>query len=268
MQEMSGLLAQYGLLLVFANVLLAQLGVPLPAVPMLIVAGAFVVQGEFSFASLIGVAITASLIGDIPWYIAGRRYGYRVLRTLCRIAIEPDSCVKQTENIFERWGPRSLIVAKYIPGFATVAPPLAGAMRLEFWRFMGFSALAALLWAVLPITGGMLFSAEIEKLLAWLERMGSGALLVIAAAIALYAGVKLIQRHLMIRFLRSVRITVADLISMMEKKTPLVVLDVRSETARRLDPRRIPGAIAVSIASPEDFLDPDKVDHEMVVYCS
>ena len=103
---MTGLLAQHGLLLVFANVLLTQLGVPVPAVPILAVAGAFVAQGQIALAPLILASVVASLIGDTLWYFAGRRYGYRVLRTLCRVAIEPDSCVKQTETIFERWARR------------------------------------------------------------------------------------------------------------------------------------------------------------------
>jgi membrane protein DedA with SNARE-associated domain len=268
MQQMSSLLAQHGLLLVFANVFLAQLGIPLPAIPMLIITGAFVAVGQLSFLALIGVTVVASLCGDIPWYLAGRRLGYRVLRTLCRIAIEPDSCVKQTENIFERWGPRSLLVAKYIPGFSTVAPPLAGAMQLNFGRFVVYSSAGALLWALVPIAAGMYFSAEVEKLLLWLESMGSTGVLVIAGVIGSYIGVKWIERKMLIRFLRTMRISVAELADMMGSKAPLVVLDVRSETARRLDPRRIPGAIAVNLSSPETFLNANKADHEVIVYCS
>lgn len=102
MEELTALLAQYGLAIVFANVLLAQAGIPLPAVPMLVVAGSFVAEGRIAVAPLAAVVAAASLMGDVPWYLAGRRYGYSVLRTLCRVAIEPDSCVKRTERIFER----------------------------------------------------------------------------------------------------------------------------------------------------------------------
>jgi membrane protein DedA with SNARE-associated domain len=135
MHALNDLLAQHGLTIVFLNVLLSQLGLPLPAMPMLIVAGALVADGTIQPLTLALAVLAGSLLGDIPWYYAGRHYGYRVLRTLCRISIEPDSCVKQTENIFVRWGPPSLIVAKYIPGFSTVAPPLAGTMRLTVGRF-------------------------------------------------------------------------------------------------------------------------------------
>ncbi len=268
MHEMQSLLAQHGLLLVFGNVLLAQLGLPLPAMPMLVIAGAFAASGQMGLASILGVTLAASLLGDTPWYFAGRHYGYRVLRTLCRIAIEPDSCVKQTETIFERWGAPSLLVAKYIPGFATVAPPLAGAMGLSWWRFLAFSAAGALLWAIVPVVAGMLLSAQVEQALAWVERMGVRGLLVMGVMVALYVGVKLIQPHLLIRYLRSVRVNVDELRKMIDSGAPLVVLDVRSATARKLDPRHIPGAIAVNIAEAEKALAAEMHNHDIVVYCS
>lgn len=268
MHEMQNLLMQHGLLLVFGNVLLAQLGLPLPAMPMLVIAGAFAASGAFSFAAVLGVALAASLLGDLPWYFAGRRYGYRVLHTLCRIAIEPDSCVKQTENIFERWGAPSLLVAKFIPGFATVAPPLAGAMALGFWRFMAFSAAGALLWALVPVLVGMWFSAQVERALAWLEHMGAQGMMLVVGMVVVYLGIKLVQRHLLIRQLRAARVTVAELLDMLEAQAPPAVFDARSRTARTLDPRHIPGAIAINLAAVEDALQAKLFDHDIVVYCS
>jgi membrane protein DedA with SNARE-associated domain len=268
MEQLTGLLAQYGLALVFANVLLAQGGVPVPAVPILVVAGAFVSQGQIALAPLILVSVVASLIGDTLWFVAGRRYGYRVLRTLCRVAIEPDSCVKQTENIFERWGAPSLVIAKYVPGFSTVAPPLAGATRVGLAAFLGYSAIAALLWAGLPVALGAIFHAEVERALEWLAGMGTGAVMVIAAAVLLYIGVKTLQRYLLIRFLRMMRISVDDLRELLRMETRPLVLDVRSATSRKLDPRRIPGAIAVDIESPQAALVAVPPDREVIVYCS
>jgi len=268
MEEMTGLLVQHGLLLVFANVLMTQAGVPVPAVPILIVAGAFVAQGQIALAALLLVSVAASLIGDTLWYIAGRYYGYRILRTLCRVSIEPDSCVKQTENIFERWGAPSLMVAKYIPGFATIAPPLAGTMRVGFAAFLGYSAIAAVLWSGLPIALGVIFQTEVERALQWLEGMGTGAVMVIAAAVALYIGVKTVQRYLLIRFLRMVRISVEELRDLLLRDEKPVVLDVRSFAAQKLDPRRIPGAIAVNIETPQVALIAVPPDRDVIVYCS
>jgi membrane protein DedA with SNARE-associated domain len=268
MEEMTSLLAQHGLALVFANVLLTQAGVPVPAIPMLVIAGAFVADGQIALAPLVVVSVAASLIGDFIWYLAGRRYGYRILRTLCRITIEPDSCVKQTEDIFERWGPPSLMVAKYIPGFATVAPPLAGTMRLGLALFLLYSAIAALLWAAAPILLGIVFHAEVDSALAWLEGMGTGAVAVIAAVVLLYVGVKMLERHLLIRLLRMVRISVSELRDLMLLETKPIVLDARSQSARKLDPRRIPGAIAVNIAAPRLAVAAVPPDRDVIVYCS
>lgn len=268
MQEIGTLLAEHGLLLVFANVLLTQAGLPLPAVPVLVVAGAFAAQGEFAYGALLLTALLAALMGDIPWYFAGRRYGHGVLRTLCRVAIEPDSCVKQTESIFERWGAPSLIVAKYIPGFATVAPPLAGAMRLGLAPFVLFSILGALLWIALPVALGALFYAEIGRVLSWLAGLGSGALMLIGTGGAIYVGIKIMQRYLFLNMLRSVRVSAEDLREMLTGDEPPLVIDVRSAAVRRLDPRRIPDAIAINLDAAATALPDIPHDRDVVVYCS
>lgn len=268
MQDLNHLLTQHGLLLVFVNVLLTQAGIPLPAVPVLVVAGALAAQGDFTFTALLVTAVGAALLGDIPWYFAGRRYGHRVLRTLCRIAIEPDSCVKQTESIFERWGAPSLLVAKYVPGFATVAPPLAGAMRLGFRPFLLFSALGALLWAAAPVLVGAVFRAEVEWALERISDLGGRALLLIVAVIAVYAGIKAAERYFFLRMLRTVRVSVAELREMIQGATPPVIVDVRSATVRRLDPRHIPGSLPVSLEDAAAALPDIPPDRDVVVYCS
>jgi len=268
MEAMAGLLTQYGLLLVFANVLMTQSGVPVPAMPMLIVAGAFAGQGQIALIPLILISVVASLIGDTIWYFTGRRYGYAVLRTLCRVAIEPDSCVKRTEDIFERWGAPSLMVAKYVPGFSIIAPPLAGAMRLALFAFVAYSVIGALLWVGLPIALGVFFSLQVEVALAWLESLGTGAVLILAAVVLGYIGAKMVERYLLIRFLRMARIGAHELRELMKLETRPIVLDVRSAVARRLDPRRLPGAIAVDIDTPGVALVAVPSDRDVVVYCS
>lgn len=268
MDALTGLLAQHGLTLVFANVLIAQLGFPIPALPMLVVAGALIADGSLSVLALVPVVMIGSLLGDTPWYFAGRRYGYRILRTLCRISIEPDSCVKQTESIFSRWGPPSLIFAKYVPGFATVAPPLAGTMHVGLGRFLAYSAAAALLWAAVPVAAGYFFRNQVEWVLASLEAMGAGALATVAGLVVVYVAVKAIQRWLLIRFLRMVRIGVDDLRTMIDEGHEPVIFDVRSPLAREAEPRRIPGAIPVELETVERMLERFPADREVVIYCS
>lgn len=268
MEQLTGLLAQHGLALVFANVLLTQLGAPVPAIPTLIVAGALAQSGQLSAASALGVAVFASLAGDLPWFAAGRAYGHRVLGALCRIAIEPDSCVKQTEDRFGRWGAPSLMFAKFVPGFATVAPPIAGALRLGLTFFLAYSAVGAALWAGAALAAGMIFHAQVDWLLDRIESMGSGAAVALGLALGFYITMKWVERALFIRLLRGVRISVDELHEAMQRRSPPVILDARSAAARKLDPRRIPGAIAVDVNAPERALASVSAEREIIVYCT
>src|SRR5438045_4380919 len=157
MQELIDLIAQYGLTLVFVNVLVEQVGLPVPAVPTLIVAGALAAAGELSAAAVFGVAVLACYIGDGLWFAGGRIYGRRVMSLLCRISLSPDSCVSQSEYHFERWGKAVLIVSKFVPGLSAVTPPLAGAMRMGWPSFIVLNGIGIALWPAIPVGAGMPF---------------------------------------------------------------------------------------------------------------
>src|SRR5205085_2240191 len=162
-------LVRYGVGLVFVNVFAEQIGAPIPAVPTLIVAGALARNGLMSSTHVLLVAVLASLIADWIWFLLGRRYGYRILRTLCRISLSPDSCVRDTEARFERWGLKSLLFAKFVPGFSTVAPPLAGAGKRGTFAFLVYDGIGALLWAGSAVAVGRLFHRQIGKVVEHLE---------------------------------------------------------------------------------------------------
>jgi membrane protein DedA with SNARE-associated domain len=268
MEQLTALLVQYGLMVVFANVFLEQAGVPVPAVPTLLVAGALAAGGGPSLAAIIGVAVLGSLLGDIIWYVAGRIYGMRVLQLLCRISISPDSCVRETETRFMRWGPVSLIIAKFVPGFSTVAPPLAGALRIKCSRFLFYSALGAALWAGLAAVAGTLFHRQIDWLLAKLGEMGIYALIVVAVALALFVAVKWRERRRFFKALRMARISVDDLYRLMQEGAEPVVVDVRSPSAREIDPRRVPGAIPIDVHNLDAELARVPPDRDIIVYCT
>ena len=136
MEHLVALIQHYGIAVVFLNVLLLQAGLPVPAYPTLIITGALATRGGAPVPELIAVSVVAALVADLGWYAAGRRFGSSVLKTICRVSLSPDSCVRQTESIFARWGARSLALAKFIPGFSTVAPPIAGAMRMRQSGFL------------------------------------------------------------------------------------------------------------------------------------
>jgi membrane protein DedA with SNARE-associated domain/rhodanese-related sulfurtransferase len=267
-QQLILALTQYGLTVVFLNVLLDQIGLPVPAVPTLIVAGAVAVDGQLSLGLLFLGSVAACLIADCGWYWVGEVYGIRVLKTLCRISLEPDSCVSQTQNRFERWGINSLVIAKFVPGLAIIAPPLAGALRIGWMRFVLLSTLAAALWSGVALGAGVLFRTQIQQLLTALDRLGSAVVLIGVLAIALYVGYKWLQRARFYALLRMARISVSELYELMQAGASPVVIDVRSATARTLEPRWIPGALNISLSEVGQRLKDLPRDRDIIVYCT
>jgi membrane protein DedA with SNARE-associated domain len=262
------LIAQYGLLLVFVNVLVEQAGAPVPAMPTLVVAGAVAAGGDLSITAILLVSLVACLLGDLPWYWAGRHFGGAMMRTLCRISLSPDSCVRSSEVQFERWGGRMLVVAKFVPGLSTVAPPLVGAMGLPLHLFLLLDGLASLLWAGVPVALGYVFAAQIDSLLAALANAGTLALELVLGLFALYIAGKWWRRRSLLVALRMARITVRELHdAMTDGKAPLIV-DVRSKTSRRLDGRILPGALLADLDSVDQTLHDVPLDQELVIYCN
>lgn len=268
MQEITRLVAQHGLWLVFANVLVEQIGLPVPAMPTLIIAGALSVDGRISAWAVFGAAFVACTIGDALWYLAGRIYGRRVMRLLCRISLSPDSCVRQTENHFERWGGTALVLAKFIPGLSGIAPPLAGATRLPWPTFLLLNSLGVVIWAGVAIGAGVLFHAEIEGLIVRMEGLGSWALGTIGLLLAGYVALKWWQRRRLHKMLRIARITASELNKLFESGKSPVVVDVRSSGDRDQDLRFIPGALVMDIGEVEKSLEQLPVEREIIFYCS
>ncbi|GAA5177410.1 DedA family protein/thiosulfate sulfurtransferase GlpE [Niveibacterium umoris] len=229
--EIARALQQQGAFLVFANVLLQQLGLPVPAVPTLIAAGSLAL-GAPSLALMLAAAVLASVLADAVWYFAGRFFGYRVLNGLCRLSLNPASCVNQTESRFLRWGLWSLVVAKFIPGFATVAPPIAGALRMPLARFLFAAALGAGLWAGLALLAGALLRGQIEVLVALALRYGFNALLILGAALALWLAWKLWLRQRFERLAAMPHISPSDLRAMLVAGQPVRMVDLRGATLR------------------------------------
>ena len=267
-QEIAGLIAQYGLWLVFANVLLTQVGLPLPAVPTMIVAGALAVAGGPSIGGVLAVSLLACFMADFAWYLAGRRFGEKVMKLLCSISLSPDSCVRQSELGFERWGGGMLLVAKFVPGLSTVAPPIAGAMKLPVAAFLMYDGIGSAAWAGVAIGAGVLLHAEVVLVLDHLQDMGAAAIALVGALLAAYIAFKWLQRQRLFRTLRMARIGVDELHGMMTAGDKPVVIDVRSDTARRIDGRAIPGAVTIDPDRLESGNEPVPADGEIIVYCN
>ena len=267
MEQLLALIQQYGLLFVFGNVLLLQAGLPVPAYPTLIITGALAARGGASVPELVVTAIVAALVADIGWYLAGRRFGSGVLKTICRVSLSPDSCVRQTESIFNRWGARSLAVAKFIPGFASVATSMAGVVRLPPWKFALFDAIGAALWSGLAIGLGYAFSGAINQVLDVFATLGRIGLYAIAGVFLAYLLVKWWQRELFIWQLRMDRISVDELHELMRAQRVGKVIDVRSPMTQALT-GRIPGAITVDPKNMRVDLLAIEPESEVVVYCA
>jgi membrane protein DedA with SNARE-associated domain/rhodanese-related sulfurtransferase len=261
-------LGTYGLSLVLLNVFIDQLGFPVPAVPTLVVAGGIAANGQLSLGGLFLGSVAACLVADCLWYLLGQLYGIRVLKTLCRISLEPDSCVSQTQGRFERWGVNSLIIAKFVPGLAIIAPPMAGAMRIGWARFVGLSSVSALLWVGAPLAIGMLFKSQIEGVLANLDRFGGYVAVAAVVGLLAYIAYKWFERARFLRALRMSRISVTDLHALIKEGSAPVIVDVRSPTARSLDPRWIPGALHVALDDVGRHVKSLPKDREIVLYCT
>ena len=261
-------LSHYGLPLVALNVLLNQLGLPVPVVPTLIVAGAIAAHGDLPIAALFLASVLACLFADCIWYWVGEKYGIRVLKTLCRVSLEPDSCVSETQSRFERWGVNSLVIAKFVPGLATIAPPLAGAMRIGWPRFIALSTVAAMLWVGAGLVAGMLFKTQIERLLIRLDDIGSMAFGVAVVLLAAYVAYKWWERTRFYKTLRMARISVTELQQLIEKGSQPLVIDVRSSSARALEPQWIPGAVHISLPDVDARLKDLPRERDIILYCT
>ena len=266
--ELVQLIAEYGLALVFANVLAEQIGLPLPSVPTLIIAGALAADGKISGLDAFAATFVACIIANGIWYIAGRYYGRSTIKLLCRVSLSPDSCVRQTEVRFERWGGLTLILAKFIPGLSTIAPPLAGAMRLSWPRFLLSNGAGITVWASTAMGAGMLFHSEINQLILLLDRFESTAVEVILVLLALYIAAKWWSRRRFYKMLRVARIPADELHRLIDRGQRPLIVDVRSRVARDHDQRFIPGALEMDISEVDKRLEKLPVDRDIIFYCT
>lgn len=267
MEQLPHLIHTYGVLLVFGVVLLEQIGLPIPAFPVLIIAGARAVDQGANWPLFLGASLLACLISDYFWFRAGKYYGKRILRLLCKISLSPDSCVSQTEDNFMRFGSNSLIFAKFIPGFNTIAPPLAGAMGTATSRFLWLSVAGALLWSGVGMGLGAWFHGSVDDVIHWFETLGSTALMVVLGLLALFVLLKYIERRRNLGGANLPRITPAEVKALLEAGHDPLIVDARSVTARQME-AGIPGALAYRDTVPERLMATLDRDRHIVVYCS
>lgn len=268
LHSITALAGLWGLLLVFINVLLAQAGLPIPAAPVLLLAGAVAARDPVWGAESFLLAAVACTAGDLSWYCAGRLHGNRILRLLCRLSLSPDTCVSQAHRGFERWGRKAIVIAKFVPGLSILAPPLAGALRMKGTEFLALSLLGSSLWAGTYLALGALAAPAILQLLPWAAQQGGKAVLVALGLLTGYILIKWLERRRLIASLRTARIEPAELYALLHGGSAPVVLDVRTQTARALDPRTIPSSVHVPPGEAQAQLASIARQREVVVYCN
>lgn len=266
--SMLGLLQEYGVWLVFANVLCTQLGLPIPAVPTLMVAGAFAAAGGVNLPAIVAASVAGALIADNGWYLVGRRYGYRVLAALCRFSLAPDLCVRQSETNYQRWGANLLLFAKFIPGVALVAPPLAGMVRMGHRRFLLFVGLGDLIWASTYIGIGYFLDRQFTLIMSVFDGLGYYVAAIAGLMVLAYIAYRFVQRQKLSRSFEMTRVTADDLVQLMQSAEAPVLVDVRSTVARNLDSRRIPDAVHLEVSELRNIRAIIPADTHLVVFCA
>jgi membrane protein DedA with SNARE-associated domain/rhodanese-related sulfurtransferase len=259
---------KYGYLLTFGAVFGEQIGLPVPAVPILVSMGALSRSGNFSIANVLLVALGASMTADLIWYNLGWHYGRSVLKLLCRISLEPDSCIRRTEDAFVRRGLWSLLLTKFVPGLNAAAVPLAGMIRSPLPRFLVFDLAGLMLWAGGYTAIGFIFSSQLESLIVYIPRYGHSLAWVFGVVIMVYVAYKLIQRRRFLRTLDTNRITAEELKSKLDANQDVMVLDLRNPLEVTTERFRIPGAFHVLPDTLRVTKDEFPRDKEIVLYCT
>lgn len=269
MESLIQFLTQYGYIVLCAWVLAEQIGLPLPAAPVLLAAGAMSAGGPFHFWMALAVAVFGCLLGDLFWFRVGQKGNYRVLQFVCRISLEPDSCVQRTSKLIEKYGPKSLLVTKFIPGLNTVAAPLAGSAGVGLPRFLLFNILGSILWCGCFLTIGYLFRNRIGDIAGWMGQfkwvIALTLLVVIPFAYILF---KYWQRRRFTREIWMERITPEELLERIQANENLIVVDLRHALDFLPDPRLLPRAIRIPPDQLEQRYDEIPHDREVILYCT
>jgi membrane protein DedA with SNARE-associated domain len=266
MSHAAGFLIHYGYALLFVWLLLEQGALPLPSIPLLLACGALARSGQLHPLMVVASGLAACLIADNIWFQLGRRKGGKILSFLCRIALEPDSCVRRTENAFLRYGVNSLLVSKFIPGLNAVAAPLAGSSGVSVGRFLIFDTAGVLVWILAYAGLGYIFSDQIEVVGAYAIRTGSGLATLVIIVVASWIAWKYIQRQRFLHKISVARITPYELQRKLDAGEDVFVIDLRSR--REFDEDSIPGALHMPTDELAERQSDIPRDRDIILFCS
>ena len=262
------ILLTYGYLLLFAAVLVEQFGIPLPATPVLLAAGALSAEGQISFSLALLAGVAAALTADSAWFLIGRRYGHHVLRILCKLSLEPTTCVRKTQDSFGRRRGVTLMIAKFVPGLATLAPPVAGENGMGYGSFLFFDGIGAALWVGALLVAGRFFGDLLKRdtsLLDWAGRFSGGLLLL--GIIIFFVG-RVLRRRMILKELAASRLEPEELKRQLDAGEAVFIVDLRHPLEILPDPFTLPGALHFSPeALTSRHLEIPR-DRDIVLFCT
>ncbi len=262
------LLLQHGYYFLFTYVFLVGLGLPIPADPLLLIMGAMVGDHHYGLGKAFIAALFPAIAADYMWYELGRLKGSSVLRLLCRITIEPDTCVRTAESTFTKRGISTLYFAKFVPGLSLIAMPMAGIIGMSRRRFLVADTIGCGLWVSAYMLTGVLFHKYVESLILQLGFFGQRAGVVVAFLLACFIGFKWVQRWRVLRELRVNRITPLEVRDMLQSSKGLTIVDLRNASEIAREAYKIPGAV---VKRPEDLAALAREipsDQEIILYCT
>jgi membrane protein DedA with SNARE-associated domain/rhodanese-related sulfurtransferase len=256
----------WGAAVVFLNVLLTRLGIPLPAVPVLLLAGTAIANGHLSFWHVLMAALAGALIGDGAWFAAGRLLGRRLIHALARLSAAVEVRVRKARALFMRFGPAIVSVSKFVPGLAIITPPLMGTTRVGIFIFFAWDIVGIVAWATFWLLGGAVFERQLSMLIHEVRAHGWTILDVLFAIAASYLVFRFIQRWRLQRPLSLAPVSSEQVDAMMRSDKPPIVLDARPEEIKRTTPQPIPGALPLDVHAP-GTVDAALLARDVVVYC-
>jgi len=268
MAEIFPFLVEHGYALIFVWVFLDQAGLPLPAIPLLLAAGALVGMGEMALVPVVLLVVFASVPVDLFWFWLGRLRGARVLHLLCILSMEPDYCVRETENVFKKLGPVSLVIGKFVPGLQTLAPPMSGLTGVSMLMFLVLDTIGALLWAAVFIGLGMIFHSEVESIVHAVADVGLLAGFALGAVIIAYFGYKFVTRQRFLRSLRMRKLTPLEVDERLRGGEDLYIIDLRHDYDIRAVPHLLPNALRVPMEAIEQHADRIPRDSDILLCCN
>jgi membrane protein DedA with SNARE-associated domain/rhodanese-related sulfurtransferase len=268
MTELLQFVIRHGYMLVFAWVLVEQAGLPVPSAPLLLAAGALSGMHQMHLGIAITFATLGALVSDSMWYEIGQLKGVRVLQFLCRISLEPDSCVRRSQVSFGRNGPRVLLGAKFVPGLSAMAAPLAGIIRMGWRKFLLFDAIGVLAWVGAFMITGYAFSGDLERVAARAAYLGEWLFVLLLSGFAGYILWKFYNRQKFLRKLKIARITPEELKEKLDAGEDVLVVDLRHSLDFDANPETIPGALHIDAAELEEAYEVIPRDREIVLFCA